>query len=690
DGILVEDFTPYVNDPDGDELFLDYYMGEYDESGTGTVFVDINGLEVTFTSEVDWNGSEYIEFEVYDNGGAVSDYSDYDDVNVIVTSVNDAPFVENPLDDFSILMNEENNSIDLNDVFADNDLLYGDNLTFTYSGNSQIGVSIENGIVSLNPAENWLGYENITFTATDDNMASVSDEVQITVATITVTSPNGGDVWVTGWTHTITWTSENVEFVDIEIFYNEGGLSGEGAAGPSDEGGFLVAEEYDASLGSFELEVPPEAEPGEYAIVIYDTYNQDVYDITDGPFFITPPENPLIQISPTTLYATLAPGEVNLQEISIANIGDEYSVLAYSISDTPQGGLNPDIIAWSYLSCTPGTFTAGQTLDWSFSLFNESPEEGAIENVYIEIPSGVIINDATDFLVEGIPEFLIFDPSALADGKLHWYSIGGGFDSINPGNVAEAIVNVTIEPGFEGNLGLNYHLIGDEPGNIMNDIYGTIELYQDWFGLSATEGWVLGGEADYIDVTFDATTLQPGTYTRELFIFSNSEETGGGELLDNMEQMLTFILTVGGPPEIVVDDSWIEETLNTNDSGSQILQISNAGDMNLTVEISTDNAMENVSVKPESSKSRTERNQINGNRSSNDISKNRKEEEFNNLIDELTDEHAIFFDNMENGINGWTTEIMEPTIDDLWHQTTANFNSPSTSWWCGVDELGNY
>lgn len=53
-------------------------------------------------------------------------------------------------------------------------------------------------------------------------------------------------------------------------------------------------------------------------------------------------------------------------------------------------------------------------------------------------------------------------------------------------------------------------------------------------------------------------------------------------------------------------------------------------------------------------------------------------------------ETILFTDDMESGSNGWTTELIGGTSDNLWHQTTTNSNSASTSWWCGVVGQGNY
>jgi len=96
-------------------------------------------------------------------------------------NANAVPFVQYPIVDFSFDEDTTDSSIDLNNVFDDEDLAYGDFLTFTYTGNSNIDVSVYEGIVTLTPDADWFGFEDIIFTATDDSMASVTDEVRVTV-----------------------------------------------------------------------------------------------------------------------------------------------------------------------------------------------------------------------------------------------------------------------------------------------------------------------------------------------------------------------------------------------------------------------------------------------------------------------------------------------------------------------------
>ena len=99
----------------------------------------------------------------------------------LITVLNSQPIVQNPIVDFSFGENETYTSLDLNTIFDDVDLSYGDVLSFSYEGNTNIQVEIEDGIVTLNSISDWFGTENITFIANDDELSSISDEVTITV-----------------------------------------------------------------------------------------------------------------------------------------------------------------------------------------------------------------------------------------------------------------------------------------------------------------------------------------------------------------------------------------------------------------------------------------------------------------------------------------------------------------------------
>ncbi|HHF2975268.1 TPA: tandem-95 repeat protein [Vibrio diabolicus] len=103
-----------------------------------------------------------------------------DSDSLIVNRVNDAPIVENVIADQVLSEDFDAYTIDLNEVFKDTD----SSLNFSVSGNSNVLVSIENGIATVSPTADWNGSETLTFTATDPSGESISQTVNFTVAPV--------------------------------------------------------------------------------------------------------------------------------------------------------------------------------------------------------------------------------------------------------------------------------------------------------------------------------------------------------------------------------------------------------------------------------------------------------------------------------------------------------------------------
>ncbi|HHX8354815.1 TPA: tandem-95 repeat protein, partial [Vibrio alginolyticus] len=103
-----------------------------------------------------------------------------DSDSLIVNRVNDAPTVDNVISDQVLAEDFTIYTIDLNDAFKDSDSA----LNFSVSGNSNVLVSIENGIATISPTADWNGSEILTFTATDPSGESVSQTVNFTVAPV--------------------------------------------------------------------------------------------------------------------------------------------------------------------------------------------------------------------------------------------------------------------------------------------------------------------------------------------------------------------------------------------------------------------------------------------------------------------------------------------------------------------------
>jgi len=94
-----------------------------------------------------------------------------------VNIINRVPIVYDIPD---VVMDEDTTTtINLNNYVDDPD---GDSITWTVSGtNSNFSVTINNGIATLVPALNWNGQINLTFTASDGNGGSDSDDALVTV-----------------------------------------------------------------------------------------------------------------------------------------------------------------------------------------------------------------------------------------------------------------------------------------------------------------------------------------------------------------------------------------------------------------------------------------------------------------------------------------------------------------------------
>ncbi|HCH2710800.1 TPA: tandem-95 repeat protein [Vibrio parahaemolyticus] len=103
-----------------------------------------------------------------------------DSDSLVVNRVNDAPTVENAIADQVLSEDFDAYTIDLNEVFKDSDSA----LNFSVSGNSNVLVSIENGIATISPTADWNGSETLTFTATDPSGESASQTVDFTVTPV--------------------------------------------------------------------------------------------------------------------------------------------------------------------------------------------------------------------------------------------------------------------------------------------------------------------------------------------------------------------------------------------------------------------------------------------------------------------------------------------------------------------------
>jgi len=164
----------YVTDEDNSDTEMSW---AYSGNAQLAVSIDANRVATITIPNSDWYGNESITFTATDPGGL----SGSDAASFTVTNVNDAPVLSD-IPDQTIDEGSTFATISLDDYVTDIDNVKED-LTWTYSGNSELSVSIDaNRVATVSiPDTNWFGTETITFTVTDPGGLFDSDRATFTV-----------------------------------------------------------------------------------------------------------------------------------------------------------------------------------------------------------------------------------------------------------------------------------------------------------------------------------------------------------------------------------------------------------------------------------------------------------------------------------------------------------------------------
>ena len=149
-------------------------------AGNTNVTVDIAVAIITFGAVQNWFGTETLTFTV-DDGQTRATASD--DVDVIVTPVNDPPTIVLP-DNFTFA--EDGSLVEDFALYIDDIDL--DNLTLSVTGNVSITVDIVGTIITFGAVQDWYGTETLTFTV-DDNQTRATAEDSVDVIVTPVNDP---------------------------------------------------------------------------------------------------------------------------------------------------------------------------------------------------------------------------------------------------------------------------------------------------------------------------------------------------------------------------------------------------------------------------------------------------------------------------------------------------------------------
>ncbi len=181
DSVTTDEDTPVVinvvgNDSDPDSNLNVASVTVLSGPTNGAAVSNGDG-KVTYTPNLNFNGTDSFNYRVCDFGFVTLCATAT--VNIVITAVNDAPFVANPIGDIVIDEDGSIPSIDLDTVFSD---VEGDGLTYTAtsSATSVVTTSITGSVLTLTLGTNANGQATVTVIATD-GAGNVSDVFTILV-----------------------------------------------------------------------------------------------------------------------------------------------------------------------------------------------------------------------------------------------------------------------------------------------------------------------------------------------------------------------------------------------------------------------------------------------------------------------------------------------------------------------------
>ncbi|MGQ9582593.1 MAG: tandem-95 repeat protein [Thermoplasmatota archaeon] len=161
------------SDPDEDDLLFELAGA----SQLTTTYNSTTG-QIDIIPKANWYGRETVDVTIRDGFGGVVSQT----MNVTVSPVNDPPYAKKGVPNIQMLQGGTDASLDLSQIFYDQDIPYGDRLTYSVSGNGSIMVNITPaGKVTLIDPVTFYGDLTMTFTATDNASATASAPCNVSV-----------------------------------------------------------------------------------------------------------------------------------------------------------------------------------------------------------------------------------------------------------------------------------------------------------------------------------------------------------------------------------------------------------------------------------------------------------------------------------------------------------------------------
>ncbi|MCK9255508.1 MAG: T9SS type A sorting domain-containing protein [Bacteroidales bacterium] len=272
-------------------------------------------------------------------------------------------------------------------------------------------------------------------------------------------------------------------------------------------------------------------------------------DLIEFPPIYDP--EPLLVTNPNEIYQIMLPDQVKTEGLIIQNLGGGKQKIDVKIIKNPNFYNNQKSLLGSDIVSDGNSFIAGDSVAWTFTLTNRSPDNEWIKGVNLVFPQAFIVDSLSYFIDSGNDTLELISGELGSGGEFQWFGEKSGWGMIAIGETASLSVYGFVNEDFVGDLTVNYTIIGDvygaEPHNVSgNIVFQNVGTAVYWLK-SDIKTYVLGLDEE-VDLLpeFNTSDLEEGEYFTNIIIFSNYD-------------------TIYLPVNLVVDASVEIKTQNNND-----------------------------------------------------------------------------------------------------------------------------
>ncbi|MFW5705362.1 MAG: hypothetical protein ACOCX8_00030 [Bacteroidota bacterium] len=245
---------------------------------------------------------------------------------------------------------------------------------------------------------------------------------------------------------------------------------------------------------------------------------------------------PEIVVEPDSFYLVIKPDTVLKRQIVISNTGSD--TLDFSMITNPPRKLHEGVrsIEGSQLTTNVAGYIPGETNDYTFSLYNGSPDNEWLDTLIIHLPQGVRLNFSTNF-VGGTLGPLVYDGTSGNGVTVHYNDENGPpGGNILPGETATALLNLAFDESLDDTLRIVYEISGDVNNTPPHHITDTLILEPEnvWLIAQPDSGNIAPGEQKTVDLFFNSGGFPIGNYLRHFIVQSNDTATPEFEVPVNM------------------------------------------------------------------------------------------------------------------------------------------------------------